>query len=91
MVLMQTNGGVHMGTDTVAVTQCEQAFRPTESHLLINVSFYNINNSFPYIKLNHNCRTDIHVSKGSVTKFGICKYKPAAIWYVLHVTTDELC
>ena len=28
MGLMQTNGGVHMGTDTVAVaaTQCEQAF-----------------------------------------------------------------
>ena len=29
MGLMQTNGGVHMGTDTdaVATTQCEQALR----------------------------------------------------------------
>ena len=31
---MQTNGGVHMGTDTIAVaaTQCEQPLR-TRSHL----------------------------------------------------------
>ena len=62
-----------------------------ESQLLTNVHFFlNINTSFSNIKLNRNCKINILVSEGFEMNFGICKYKPAAIWYVLHITTVEL-